>query len=144
LIEKQIAGGQESVDLLLERGDQKIACEISVTTTIDHEVGNVTKCLKAGMPTIAIICLEEGRLRKIAAAVRGSLGAEASTRVSYYLPDQFLAYLKALPEPVPKDSVTTRQGYKVKRSAPKLTLPEQRQREEIANRVMAEAARPRR
>lgn len=144
VIEKQLSESQESMDLLLERGDQKIACEISVTTTIDHEVGNVTKCLKAGMPTIAIICLDEGRLRKIAAAVSGSLGAEASTRVSYYLPDPFIAYLKTLPQPVPQDFVTTRQGYKVKRSAPKLTLPEQRQREEIANRVMAEASRPRR
>jgi Type IV secretion-system coupling protein DNA-binding domain len=144
VIEKQLSESQESMDLLLERGDQKIACEISVTTTIDHEVGNVTKCLKAGMPTIAIICLDEGRLRKIAAAVSGSLGAAASTQVSYYLPDQFLAYLETLPLPVPKDSVTTRQGYKVKRSAPKLTLLEQQQREHIANRVMAEALRPRR
>jgi hypothetical protein len=141
-IEKQLSENQESVDLLLERGDQKIACEISITTTIDHEVGNVTKCLKAGTLTIAIICLDEGRLGKIAAAVSGSLGAEASTQVSYYLPDAFIAYLKTLPAPVPKDSVTTRQGYKVKLSAPKLTLSEQRQREEIAHRVMAEASRP--
>ena len=144
VIEKQLSESQESMDLLLERGDQKIACEISVTTTIDHEVGNVSKCLKAGMPRVAIICMDEGRLRKIAAAVSWSLGAEASRKVSYYLPYQFLAYIKTLPLPVPKDSVTTRQGYKVKRSAPKLTLEEQRQREEIANRVMAEAVRPRR
>ena len=41
VIEKQISDGRESVDLMLERGDQKFACEISVSTTIDHEVGNV-------------------------------------------------------------------------------------------------------
>ena len=40
VIEKQILDGQGSVDLLLERGDLTIACEISITTTIDHEVGN--------------------------------------------------------------------------------------------------------
>jgi hypothetical protein len=39
-IEKQIGESQESIDLFLERGDQRIACEISVSTTIDHEVGN--------------------------------------------------------------------------------------------------------
>jgi hypothetical protein len=144
VIEKQITGSQESVDLLLERGDQKIACEISVTTTIDHEVGNVAKCLKAGLPQVAIICTDAQRLQKIAAAVSGSLGSEAAAQVAYYQPDQFIAHLKTLPVPVPKDSVTTHHGYKVKRSAPKLTVEEQRQREDTANRMMAEAMRPRR
>ena len=144
VIEKQIEGSQESVDLLLERGDQKIACEISVTTTIDHEVGNIRKCLKAGLPQVAIICLSEDRLRKIAAAVAGSLGREVATRVAYFEPDQFIAHLKTLPVPVPKDSVTTHRGYKVKRSAPRLTVEEHRQREDTANRMMAEAMRPKR
>jgi hypothetical protein len=141
VIEKQIAGSQESVDLLLERGDQKIACEISVTTTIDHEVGNIRKCLKAGLPQVAIICVSADRLEKIAVAVSGSLGAEAAARVAYFQPAPFIAHLKTLPMPVPKDSVTTSHGYKVKRSAPALTEAEQRQREELANRMMAEAMR---
>jgi hypothetical protein len=144
VIEKQIAGSQESVDLLLERGDQKIACEISISTTIDHEVGNVRKCLKAGLPQVAIICLDAERLKKIATAVSGSLGPEAAARVEYFEPDPFIAHLKTLPVPVPKDSVTTHHGYKVKRSAPKLTLEEQRQREDTANRAMAEAMRSKR
>jgi hypothetical protein len=144
VIEQQIAGSQESVDLLLERGDQKIACEISVTTTIDHEVGNIRKCLKAGLPQVAIICVSEDRLQKIAAAASGCLGAEAAAKVAYYQPDQFIAHLKTLPVPVPKDSVTTSHGYKVKRSAPALTDEERRQREELANKMMAEAMRPKR
>jgi hypothetical protein len=144
VIEQQIAGSQESVDLLLERGGQKIACEISVTTTIDHEVGNIRKCLKAGLPQVAIICVSEDRLQKIAAAVLGSLGAEAAARVTYFQPDPFIAHLKTLPVPVPKDSVTTSRGYKVKRSAPALTEEERRQREELANKMMAEIMRPKR
>jgi|CZKV01.1.fsa_nt_gi hypothetical protein len=144
VIEQQIAGSQESVDLLLERGDHRIACEISVTTTIDHEVGNIRKCLKAGLPQVAIICVSEDRLQKIAAAVSGSLGADAAARVAYYQPDQFIAHLKTLPAPVPKDSATTSHGYKVKRSAPALTDEERRQREELANKMMAEAMRPKR
>jgi hypothetical protein len=144
VIEKQIADSQESIDLLLERGDQRIACEISVTTTIDHEVGNIRKCLKAGLSPIAIICVSDDRLQKITAAVSGSLGAEAAAQVAYYQPDPFIAYLKALPPPVPKESITTRRGYKVKRSAPALTAAERRQREEIANQMMAEAIRPKR
>jgi hypothetical protein len=144
IIERPVLDGQGSVDLFLERSGQVIACEISVTTTIDHEVGNVAKCLKAGIPKVAVICLDEDRLQKISAAISGSLGSEAATRVSYYLPDQFITDLKTLPLPVAKDSVTTQHGYRVKRSAPKLTLEEQRQREDMANRVLAEASRPKR
>jgi hypothetical protein len=142
VIEKRIASSQESVDLLLERGDQTIACEISVTTTIDHEVGNIRKCLKAGLPQVAVICISEDRLQKISAAVSGSLGMEAAARVTYYQPDPFIAHLKTLPSPVPQNSVTTHHGYKVKRSAPNLTAEERRQREDLANRMMAEALRP--
>ena len=141
VIEKQIGESQESVDLMLERGDQKIACEISVTTTIDHEVGNVLKCLKAGLSQVAIICVDAERLRKICTAVSGSLGKEAVAHVSYHEPDQFIAYLKTLPLPTPKDSVSIHHGYRVKRSAPKLTVEERRQREEIAHRMMADAMR---
>ena len=138
VIEKQLGDGRESVDVWLERGDQQIACEISVTTTIDHEVGNVAKCLKAGVPQVAIVCVSEDRLEKVAAAVLGSLGKESAARVAYYQPDQFIAYLKSLPVPEPKDSVTTHHGYKVKRSVPKLTLKEQQQREEVAHKMLAE------
>ena len=53
-IEKGVLDGKGSVDLLLERAGHTIACEISITTTIDHEVGNVAKCLKAGFSDVAI------------------------------------------------------------------------------------------
>src|ERR1035437_802122 len=89
-------------------------------------------------------CRERDRLQKIAAAVSGSLGTDAAARVAYYQPDQFICHLKTLPVPVPKDSVTTHHGYKVKRSAPKLTVQEQQQREDLAHQMMAEAMRPKR
>src|SRR6266404_318953 len=86
VIEKQILDGQGSVDLLLERGDQAIACEVSVSTTIDHEVGNVSKCFKAGFLKVALICVDKERLRKIAVAVAGSLGSEAAARIEFWQP----------------------------------------------------------
>jgi hypothetical protein len=138
VIEKQILDGQGSVDLLLERNDETIACEISISTTIDHEVGNVAKCLKAGFPKVAIICLEQERLRKIGAAVAGGLGSEMAGRVMYAEPDQFIAHLQTLAPPIPK-ATKTRRGYRVKRSAPQLTPEEQEQREEAAIRSLAEA-----
>lgn len=140
-IEKQIPGG--SVDLLLERVDRTFACEISITTTIDHEVGNVEKCLKEGFSTVAVICAEDARLKRIAAAVAGGLGSELAARVIYCQPDEFIARLQELPPQVQKalEAPETRRGYKIKRTVTKLTPEEQKQREEGAIWALAEAMR---
>jgi Type IV secretion-system coupling protein DNA-binding domain len=139
VIEKPVLDGQGSIDLWLERAGQTIACEISITTTIDHEVGNVSKCLKAGIPKVAVICLDEERLRNIALAVSGSLGKKLADHVLYYQPDQFIAYLKTLPRPEPTPEV--RHGYKIKRSVPNLTPEERKQKEDVAVRLIAETMR---
>jgi hypothetical protein len=145
IIEKPVLDGQGSVDLWLERTGQTIACEISISTTIDHEVGNVAKCLKAGLPKVAVICLDEERLQKISNAVSGSLGAELAARVEYFQPDQFIAHLKTLPLPVAPTpaALKTRRGYKVKSSFSDLSPEEQKQREEMAIQSIAEAMKKR-
>lgn len=139
-IEKLIHDGQ-GVDLLLERATQTFACEISFTTTIDHEVGNVSKCLKAGFTNIVVVCLEEERLKKIEKAVSGSLGQEVAGRVLYFQPDPFIQYLKQLKAPSPAPTETQSGGYKIRRSTPERSAQEQMQKEEIANRIIAEAMR---
>jgi hypothetical protein len=141
VIEKTVLDGLGSVDLWLERPGQTIACEISISTTIDHEVRNVAKCLKAGVPKVMVICLDDERLQKIGNAVSGSLGAESAARVEYFQPDPFIAYLKTLKPPEPQASETEYGGYKIKRSIPKLSAQEQQQKEDIANRVMADTMR---
>jgi len=142
-IEKPIPNG--SVDVLLERGGLTIACEISVTTTVDHEFGNVKKCLDGGFGTIAIISKPD-RLRQIAEAVSTALGAETASRVGYYTPDDFITYLKGLPvrvvpqtPPVPTETV--RRGRKVTLKARELTPEERRIKEALHLKVITEAMR---
>ena len=134
VIEKEILGGQGSIDLMLERWDHAVACEISLTTTIDHEVGNVSKCLKADIPHVAVICLNEDRLSKICAAVTGSMGLEIASRVTYWQPDPFIAHLETFAESpaAAPDLPKVRRGYKIKRSTAALTTEEQKLREEAA------------
>src|SRR5438046_10522261 len=86
IIEKEILDGQGSVDLVLENPNQAIACEITITTTVDHEVGNVAKCLKAGFATIAVVATDEERLRKLESEVNGRFGRQ--TIACYLLTDQ--------------------------------------------------------
>jgi hypothetical protein len=89
-IEKELPESKRSVDLFLERADQIIACEISITTTVDHEVGNVLKCIEAGHLHIAVICINADHLHKIKIAVGGTLGPEAAARVGYMWKDKKL------------------------------------------------------
>ena len=136
IIEKEVLEGR-GIDLLLERGDQIIACEVAVTTSRDHEVGNISKCLKAGYARIAVIGLESTRLDKIAAAVSASLGAEAASRVEYFLPDAFIAFLQNLPFENP-ELPKKRRGYTIKRSKSKLSPEEEKEREDAGIRAIAE------
>jgi hypothetical protein len=141
IIEHPIAGSKEGIDLFLKRGPQEIACEISISTTTDHEFLNVSKCLKAGIATVAMICLDEWRLEKIAAAVSGSLGPEVSGRVVYFKPDAFIEHLKLLPPPAPQTSENKYAGYKIKHSLPKLSPEEQKAKEDLAHKLLSEAMR---
>jgi len=141
VIEKLLQDNPGSVDLLLERENQTIACEISFTTTVDHEVGNVSKCLKAGFSMVVVICLDEERLKKIEKAVSGSLGPEVAGRVQYFKPDPFIEYLKQLKAPTPVPMETRSGGYKIRRSTPDRSAQERRQKEDIANRIIADAMR---
>lgn len=104
-IEKPVLADSGSVDLVLERSGLTIACEVTVTTTVDHEVGNIDKCRKAGFERIVVVGVDEEKLGRIEQAARASLGAEVAKLVSFFLPDAFLDSLRALPE---KPTTTTK------------------------------------
>lgn len=111
--------GRKWIDLLLERGESRIAVEISVTRTVDGELGNISKCLEADFQSIAVICSAKGKLQKIKAAVDSAFNAEQASRVRFFDTEAFLAHLREMPKttvPKNKDSASTVRGYKVKRS----------------------------
>ncbi|MEA2692384.1 MAG: hypothetical protein QOJ16_1771, partial [Acidobacteriota bacterium] len=110
-IEEPILEGRGSVDVALVQGSRSLACEISVTSTVEQEVGNVEKCLSAGFSHVAVVSLKSGRLKRIRAAVEQRLGDAALSRVSFVTPEEFATFLDSQSEP---EAVTTVGGYKVK------------------------------
>ena len=58
-IEQRVLEGHGHVDVALQYRDLSIACEISVSTRIDHEIGNLAKCLAAGFQRAVLICADE-------------------------------------------------------------------------------------
>ena len=144
-IEKMILDGQGSVDLALEKDGFGIACEITITTTTDHEFGNVKKCLRAGFVHVAVISPRAERLRQIEEAVTAALDATECSRIRYFLPDSFIAWLKgiasSLPAPAspPASSVRTTRGYKIRRKAAKVSEDERKAKEDIALKAIADS-----
>ena len=144
IVEKPLQNPQGSVDLALESAGPAIACEISVTTTIDHEFGNVKKCLAAGFAHVAVITGKPERLGQIAEAVQAALSPEEAARVGYYSPDEFIAHLQKQVAEAPKPETTTptegkRRGYKVRRHVTPLTPEERQAREATGITMLAEA-----
>jgi hypothetical protein len=150
-VELSVLNGDGSVDLALEKSGQTVACEIAITTTIDHEFGNVAKCLKAGFPHVAVVSPKPERLEQIAAAVNAGLGAELAARVGYYSPDDLIAHLQKLSaatppaqpaSTAPAESVS--HGYKVRRHTPKLSPEELKAKEAAAMQMIGDALKRKR
>jgi len=65
VIEEPVLNGTGSIDVALFKGDQKVACEISVSSTLEQERGNVAKCREAGYESIIVIAPEAKDIRKL-------------------------------------------------------------------------------
>lgn len=148
-VEKQLAkSSNQAADLVLKRGDVAIAVEITVTTTVSHEFENIQKCLKAGFNRVAVIATSPKRLEDIASVARGGLGTEAAAKVGYYSPDDFIAELRevaarlnAKADPTQATGEQKRRGIVVRRHLPELSPEERKLRDNMIQRMLAEALR---
>ena len=145
-LEKEVLAGAGNIDLVLVRDGESIACEVTVTTTIDHEIGNAAKCLKAGYPRIALVAGTAEKAEKLRAAVLASFGEATAANVLCFLPDAFIAHLHALPRTTPIASPETvarrsRGGRTVKAARVAVAPEEARAREADALKILAETMR---
>ena len=76
-VEKAVLDGHGHIDVALEFADLSIACEISVTTRVQHEVGNLTKCLAAGFGYAVLISTDE----RILELARDEIAASGDDRI---------------------------------------------------------------
>lgn len=101
--------GAGKADVMLRRGTLTVACEISITTDVAHELGNLKKCLEGGCSRILFIAPERKQREKVAQRLK-DLGANIP--IDIVGPDELVVALDAL-EPAPTTETTVR-GYKVK------------------------------
>lgn len=85
-IEERVAGGAGQVDVGLEKDGVAAAVEISITTNIDHEIGNLQKCLQAGYDYVIWVSTEEAAVQAMKAKGRRAFTFEQRRRIRYAYP----------------------------------------------------------
>lgn len=92
-IEERILDGLGNVDVALRKGERSVACEIGVTTSPEHEVQNIQKCLAAGFERVMVVSPEKKTLNQIKALAASTLEKDQAGKVSYSSPEELFDLL---------------------------------------------------
>jgi hypothetical protein len=93
-IEVPTPDGLGRVDVSLERDGKRIACEVSITTTGEHEFSNVHKCLMAGYDTVILCSPEEKTLERVRTLTSERLSKTEQGRVLFLKPEEVFRYFE--------------------------------------------------
>ena len=99
--------------MTLRKGELAIACEIGVTTTPEHEMQNIAKCLSAGFERVLVISPEKRALARVERLASEALREEQRARVDFCSPDKLFELLDAAHAELRPVEQSVR-GYRVK------------------------------
>lgn len=139
-IEQPTPDGQGRVDVSLERDGKRIACEISMTTTHEHELSNIEKCLRAGYDTVILCSPERRTLDMVKALVSRKLSESDQDKVLFFQPEELFFYLEqeAASGAGGEERV---KGYKVNVRYQPVAEAEKRAKREAVSKVILQALR---
>jgi hypothetical protein len=133
-IEQPILDDAGIVDVSLEKGPRKIACEITVTTTSEWELGNIQKCVAAGYETVLVLSSDAKALKKLETAAKEFEPATCE-RVRFFRPEEFITYLDSVAASEASHEQTVR-GYKVKVNYKPVGAAEAEARKQVISQVL--------
>lgn len=111
-IEKPILDGRGAVDVALYKGEESIACEISITTPTDHECANLEKCIRAEFNFIVMLTDDEEHLSNIEKQAKSAIDPEVFSAVYFMMPKQFFRFIEEREQAQVNEAASIR-GYKV-------------------------------
>jgi predicted DNA-binding transcriptional regulator AlpA len=94
MIEKPILDGLGSVDVALEKGSRSVACEICVTTSSEHELDNVQKCLAAGFGEVIFVSSEKKVLTAVRHALVSVLSSAQYRQLKFLTPEEAFSHIE--------------------------------------------------
>lgn len=137
-IEEGILDGLGNVDVAMRKGDRSVACEITITTTPEHELGNVQKCLAAGFERVILVSTKKNMLNKVRSLAKESLSENEFAHVGFGTPEEVFALLEAFDAEAATTEETVK-GYKVKVEYKPVGEGEKRARRQAVSQVIAKA-----
>ncbi|MGZ3239828.1 MAG: hypothetical protein ACXWJK_05510, partial [Burkholderiaceae bacterium] len=132
------AAGDGRADIVLKKDKLTIACEISVTTTVEHEVANLTKCLqsKPKFNHLIFICKDKRRRDKVQKLL-ASTQPEAAN-IIYISPEEIVTAIECIdPSQIAIEGMV--RGYKVKVSQQNLSASDIAARRAAVAEVIAKS-----
>lgn len=135
-IEESIPDGRVDVGLL--KNGKKIACEISVTNSPEHECANIEKCLKAGYDKIIMTSQDKKHLEKIRALVEEKTSKSDLEKIMFLEPEDLFLFFE---EEAAKESTKEERvkGYKVKVNYQPVSKADKERKREAVGEVMLKA-----
>ena len=137
-IEERILDGLGSVDVALRKGERAVACEIGISTSPEHELQNVQKCLAAGFDQVVVVSSEKRSLNQIKALAAAALPEEQAGKVAYCTPEELFDFLDGV-EATSRSTERTVRGYRVKVRFGEAKPEEREQRQGAVSAVIAKA-----
>ena len=129
--------GHGHVDVAIERDGISIGCEISVSTDVEHEAGNLSKCIAAGFDYAVIVSSE----KKTLSLAKTLFEKDAAFgRMRFLTPDGFIAFLDELDAQAQSTSQTVR-GYKVNVKYRAVDEKDKKDRERMLADVISQSLR---
>jgi hypothetical protein len=110
-IEVPTADGKGHVDVVLERGNECIAVEVSVSTGAEWEMHNIRKCLAGNFTKIVVCSGSKKKMLPIRQKIEASLSPSEQSRI-VLISSEEVSTLFSPPENK-TEAVTTMKGYRV-------------------------------
>ena len=114
-LEETILDGAGRVDVILRGNGLTICCEVSVTTTREHELLNVKKCFEFGSDHVWLIANSERHRTGLERYVTANLSPAEQEKIRFLIPDQLEGLLQEVAPPTPKGENLVK-GYRVRSS----------------------------
>jgi hypothetical protein len=139
-VEQPTPNGLGRVDVSLERGGMRIACEISVASTPEQELANIEKCLRADYDRVILCSADKRTLTKVKALAAQRLQAAEREKVLLHGPEELLLYLQqeGTREVASEERV---RGYRVKVQYIPVEEAERKAKREAMSQVIIQAMR---
>jgi hypothetical protein len=139
VIEEPIPDGGR-VDVGLEQSGKRISCEVSVTTTDEHEISNIEKCLRAGYDMVILCSPERRALEKVKALASQKIGESEQGRLLFLQPEELFSYLETEAATLTGKEERVK-GYKVKVQYQPLEEEEKKARRAAIAQVILQSLR---